>query len=81
MEIYLPILLMCSGCLATGRKADAQDVTTILELQIKEINPLRDQHDSEGETVAEPAFSGFDRSGAAVLIEKVRVVNEKLVSN
>ncbi len=30
MEIYLPILLMCSGCLATGRKADAQDVTTYL---------------------------------------------------
>ncbi len=73
MKIYLLILLTCGGCLMSEKKADAQDVTTILELQLKELNKLRDWHDSAGTTVAKGAFDGFDRSGAAVLIEKAGI--------
>ena len=74
MKIYLLILLMCAGCLTAEKKADAQDVTTILELQLKELNQPRDWHDSAGKTVAEATFDGFDRSsGAVLLIEKAGV--------
>ncbi|MDG1808413.1 MAG: hypothetical protein P8I27_10970 [Pirellulaceae bacterium] len=81
MKIYLLILLMCGGCLTAEKKADAQDVTKILELQLKELNQPRDWHDSAGKTVAKAAFDGFDRSSGAVLLIDKAGTRKKVALN
>ncbi len=81
MKIYLLILLMCAGCLTAEKKADAQDVTKILELQLKELNQPRDWHDSAGKTVAKAAFDGFDRSSGAVLLIDKAGTRKKVALN